>query len=83
MGKPRMANCPWVCCMDERITRTTQRGLYIGILFKMDMSGFYLTLTQGITFFKERYGGKYCYRAVFPSEDAILSNNGCVNRQAP
>jgi hypothetical protein len=40
------------------MTRTAQKGIYIVILFKKDMSGFYLTLNQGITFFQERFKTK-------------------------
>ena len=46
---------PWVCLMNDAITRSPQKGLYIAILFKKDMSGFYLTLNQGITFFKDTF----------------------------
>ncbi|HMM00039.1 MAG TPA: DUF3578 domain-containing protein [Bacilli bacterium] len=49
---------PWVCIMNSDITRTPQKGLYIAFLFKKDMSGFYLALNQGITFFKEKYKSK-------------------------
>lgn len=46
---------PWICLMDETITRSPQKGLYIAILFRKDMSGFYITLNQGITFFKQTF----------------------------
>ena len=38
--------------MDKNITQSTQYGLYMVYLFKRDMTGFYLSLNQGITFFE-------------------------------
>ena len=46
---------PWVCIMDTSITRTPQKGLYVGILFQKNMNGFYITLNQGITYFKNTF----------------------------
>ena len=42
--------------MDKNITQSTQYGLYMVYLFKRDMTGFYLSLNQGITFFEKEYG---------------------------
>ncbi len=50
-GNGQRTYYPWICLMDSNITRTPQKGLYIAILFKRNMEGFYVTLTQGITFF--------------------------------
>lgn len=41
--------------MDKNITQSTQYGLYMVYLFKRDMTGFYLSLNQGITFFEKEY----------------------------
>jgi len=49
---------PWVCLMNRKLTNTPQKSIYIAYLFKKDMSGFYLTLNQGITFFEKRYKKK-------------------------
>ena len=38
--------------MDKNITQSTQYGLYMVYLFKSDMTGFYLSLNQGITFLR-------------------------------
>ncbi len=46
---------PWVGIFNPKITKSAQHGLYVVYLFKKDMSGFYLSLHQGITYFKERY----------------------------
>jgi hypothetical protein len=61
-GKAKATQNPWVCIYDKKITTTAQQGIYIAILYKMDMSGFYLALNQGITYFKENCrdnGGPY------------------------
>ncbi|MDY0214026.1 MAG: DUF3578 domain-containing protein [Bacilli bacterium] len=46
---------PWICLMNDTITRSPQKGLYIAILFQKDMKGFYITLNQGITYFKQTF----------------------------
>lgn len=46
---------PWDAIFNKHITSSAKKGLYIVYLFKNDMSGFYLSLNQGITYFKEIY----------------------------
>ncbi len=41
--------------MDKNITQLTQYGLYMVYLFKKDMAGFYLSLSQDIIFFLKEY----------------------------
>src|SRR5687768_1189349 len=48
IGIGNMANVPWLAFLDSRITDSTQTGFYAVYLFKADMSGFYLTLNQGV-----------------------------------
>ena len=60
MGQGNKTQYPWIAIMDKNITQSTQYGLYMVYLFKRDMTGFYLSLNQGITFFKEEYREK-CY----------------------
>lgn len=57
MGNGNKTDWPWIAVMNRNITSTTQEGLYICYLFRKDMSGFYLTLTQGITHFQKAYSG--------------------------
>lgn len=52
---------PWICIMDTSITRSPQKGLYVTILFQRNMEGFYITLNQGITYFKNTFK-KDCYK---------------------
>ena len=56
MGQGNKTQYPWVAIMDKNITQSTQYGLYMVYLFKRDMTGFYLSLNQGITFFEKEYG---------------------------
>ena len=55
MGQGNKTDYPWVSILNRNITTSTKYGLYIVYLFKKDMSGFYLSLDQGITYFEETY----------------------------
>jgi hypothetical protein len=46
-GQAAWARIPWVAFVDTRQTRTTQQGVYAAYLFRADLSGAYLVLTQG------------------------------------
>lgn len=52
MGQGNRTPYPWISILNRNVTTTTQKGLYVVFLFKSDMSGFYLTLNQGITNFE-------------------------------
>ena len=56
MGQGNKAEYPWISILNRDITTSTQRGIYICYLFKKDMSGFYLTLNQGVTHFENLFG---------------------------
>lgn len=58
VGQGQWATVPWVSCYDRSITRTATLGYYIVYLFKADMTGVYISLNQGWTYFKEKYGAK-------------------------
>lgn len=58
MGQGNKTDYPWVSILNRNITASTKFGLYIVYLFKKDMSGFYLTLDQGITYFVDNFGKK-------------------------
>lgn len=47
VGAGNWANIPWISILDNRITNTTQSGIYPVYLFCADGSGFYLSLNQG------------------------------------
>lgn len=62
VGKGYTTPHPWVSILNKHITRSTQEGLYIVYLFRSDMKGVYLTLSQGVTQFERKYlSKKYDY----------------------
>lgn len=58
LGKGQKTDYPWVAIYNKNITTSAQRGLYLVYLFKKDMSGFYISLNQGITYYSETYKKK-------------------------
>ena len=74
MGQGNKTDYPWVSILNRNITSSTKYGLYIVYLFKKDMSGFYLTLDQGITYFEDTYKRKKyeaCKKVVEYFQDRI------------
>ena len=57
-GIGQKTDFPWVAIFNKHITSSAKRGLYIVYLFKKDMSGFYLSLNQGITYFADTFKRK-------------------------
>ncbi|WP_316799055.1 MrcB family domain-containing protein [Pedobacter frigidisoli] len=64
-GNGRWVACPWVAILDVLVTTTTQKGYYPVYIFREDMSGFYLTLNQGVTSVSQTE--KKGYRSVLKS----------------
>ncbi|WP_240903910.1 MrcB family domain-containing protein [Chengkuizengella sediminis] len=58
VGQGQWAEVPWISVFLKSITTTATKGYYIVYLFKSDMSGFYVSLNQGYTYFKEKYGSR-------------------------
>lgn len=58
IGQGNWAEIPWISIFIKDITTSATNGYYIVYLFKSDMSGFYLSLNQGWTYFKNKYGTK-------------------------
>ncbi|MDP5276172.1 MrcB family domain-containing protein [Chengkuizengella axinellae] len=58
IGQGQWAEVPWISVFLKSITTTATKGYYIVYLFKSDMSGFYVSLNQGYTYFKDKYGTK-------------------------
>lgn len=52
-GQGRLSEVPWVAILDETITKSTQRGYYIVLLFHPKGEGVYITLNQGWKNIKE------------------------------
>ena len=57
-GNGQPAEVPWVSIFIREITTTATKGLYLVFLVKADLSGMYLSLNQGFTYFKDKYGTK-------------------------
>lgn len=47
-GDGNKTGFPWVAILNKNITQSAKKGLNIVYSFKKDMSGFYLSLNQGI-----------------------------------
>lgn len=58
IGKGQYAEIPWVSIFNRKITESATKGIYIVYLFTADMRGVYLSLNQGFTYFKEKFGAK-------------------------
>jgi len=58
VGKGQFAEIPWLAVFRRSITETATKGIYIVYLFTADMKGLYLSLNQGFTFFKDKFGVK-------------------------
>ena len=54
-GAGKWTSTPWIAIFDILITDTAQSGFYPVFLFNDDMTGFYLSLNQGVTEIKEKY----------------------------
>jgi len=55
-GQGQWTNTPWIALFNKDVTTTATKGLYVVYLFCEDMSAFYLSLNQGYTFFKNKFG---------------------------
>ena len=53
LGMGNWARVPWIACVDVREKIMTRDSLYVTYLFRQDMTGVYLTLTQGVAAFTE------------------------------
>ncbi len=54
-GAGNWSATPWIAILDILITDTPQSGYYPVFLFRDDMSGFYLSLNQGVTDIRLKY----------------------------
>lgn len=71
IGKGNWAEIPWVSIFYKDFTKTATNGYYIVYLFKSDMSGFYLSLNQGWTYFEKKYGTRQGKIKIKQSADII------------
>ena len=57
-GNGNPAEVPWLSIFMRNITTKATKGVYIVFLIKADLSGMYLSLNQGFTYFMDKYGKK-------------------------
>lgn len=58
-GQSIWAQTVWLGVFDLLVTDSAQRGYYVVYLFRGDGAGVFLSLNQGTTAVKERYGARY------------------------
>ncbi len=58
IGAGNLVEIPSICIFDREITLSAQNGYYIVFLFRSDMQGFYMSLNQGWTQYKNKFGTK-------------------------
>ena len=64
VGQGNWAASPWVAVLDQRVTTTTQEGVYPVLLIREDLAGVYVTIAQGVTKLKRELGLKAAYEAL-------------------
>lgn len=57
-GQGQWAEVPWIAIFDKDITVKATEGYDIVYLFRADMKGVYISLNQGWTFYKKKYGSR-------------------------
>ena len=55
VGQGNWATIPWVAILNKESTVSATRGYYLVFLFAADMSGVYLSLNQGWTYYEREY----------------------------
>jgi 5-methylcytosine-specific restriction protein A len=55
-GNGAWAKVPWIAIFNKLVTETVTSGFYCVYLFRVDCSGVYLSLTQGIADKRDKYG---------------------------
>ena len=79
-GQGQWAEIPWVCVFNDELGKSATKGIYIAILFKADMSGFYITLNQGWTFFDQKYKPTSLAKEKIKVTASLLSSKvDCLN----
>jgi MoxR-like ATPase len=64
VGQGNWAASPWIAILDQRITTTTQEGVYPVLLVREDLTGLYVTIAQGVTKLKRELGQRAAYETL-------------------
>lgn len=78
IGKGNFADIPWITIMDQDITTSTTKGVYIVFLFSADGNKIYLSFNQGVTYFNERKIGEADIREISRKIGEKYPNSGSV-----
>jgi len=70
-GKGNWTSLPWIGIFNPEITSSAQSGYYIVYLFTEDMKGVYLSLNQGVTNIKNKYGNKKAKEYLLKSSESF------------
>jgi hypothetical protein len=84
LGAGSWALVPWVALLNKTETTSTEQGVYCALLFREDMSGLYVCLSQGITSLSKKLPKMEAYSelsrraSVIQSKIRSLELNGFV-----
>ena len=56
VGQGNWANVAWISALDTRVTKTTQHGYYISMLFNHDLTKLFIGLGLGVTKYQQDLG---------------------------
>lgn len=74
LGKGVWAKVPWIALLNQRVTTTTQEGLYVAFLVAEDLSRICLTLIQGMTSLVDEHGRSGAARAMIGKAAEVRSS---------
>lgn len=57
-GSGKWATVPWIALFDTNISTSAKKGFYVVYLFRPDLKYIYLSLNQGWSSYKDKYGQK-------------------------
>lgn len=73
VGNGNWASVPWLAIMNETVTKTTQKGVYVVYLFSKDLKMVHLTLNQGVTEFGNKLTPKQARLALKDKAEGLRS----------
>ena len=73
LGAGNWALVPWIALLDKRETTSTEQGVYCVLLFREDMSGVYMCLSQGITALSKELPKSEAYSELNRHAEALRS----------
>jgi hypothetical protein len=75
MGRFRQrARIPWIAMLDRRETRSVRCGFYCDYLFREDMSGVYLSFSQGVVGLIEAHGAEIAHAMLVQQRESLRAH---------